>query len=111
MPILPTFADFAKAFLARFVKTSQSAAARRDIPTLKHTDSLEAVAAHFKNVNSRVNVGSPIDTTTLANYFVNDLKGKLAKVCRHSRRHAKRLPGCNNGAKPTLLTKMQAWTR
>ena len=47
---------------------------------LKQTGSVEAFAAHFRNVNSRISVGSPIDTTTLATYFVNGLKGKVAKA-------------------------------
>ena len=80
MPANPTLADFAKVFLARFVKPSDSAAARIEITTLKQTGSVEAFAAHFRNVNSRITVGSPIDTTTLATYFVNGLKGKVAKA-------------------------------
>ena len=59
MPVLPTFADLAKAFLARLVKPSDTAAARREIPTLRQIESVEAFAAHFKNVNSRITLGSP----------------------------------------------------
>ena len=66
MPANPTLADFARAFLARFVKPSDSAAARIEITTLKQTGSDQAFAAHFGNVNSRIIVDSPIDTTTLA---------------------------------------------
>ena len=80
MPANPTLADFARVFLARFVKPSDSAAARIEITTLKQTGSVEAFASHFRNVNSRITVCSPIDTTTLATYFVNGLKGKVAKA-------------------------------
>ena len=80
MPANPTLADFVRVFLAHFVKPSDSVAARIEITTLKQTGSVEAFAAHFRNVNSRITVGSPIDTTTLATYFVNGLKGKVAKA-------------------------------
>ena len=80
MPPAPTFHDFKTAFLARFVKPSDSAKARSEIPTLEHTSSVEAFASHFRTVNSRITVGSPIDTTTLANFFVRGLKEKLAKA-------------------------------
>ncbi|KAL3154644.1 hypothetical protein ABBQ32_014091 [Trebouxia sp. C0010 RCD-2024] len=80
MPPAPTFHDFKTAFLARFVKPSDSAKARSEIPTLKQTNSVEAFASHFRTVNSRITVGSPIDTTTLANFFVRGLNEKLAKA-------------------------------
>ena len=75
-----TYEMFSQAFLARFVKPSDSAKARAEISLLKQTDSVESFASHFRNVNSRISVGSPIDTTTLANYFVHGLKSKLAKA-------------------------------
>ena len=80
MPANPTLSGFAKVFLARFVKPSDSAAARIEITTLKQTGSVEAFAAHFRSVNSRITVGSPIDTTTLATHFINGLKGKVVKA-------------------------------
>ena len=80
MPVEPTLDDFSRAFLARFVKPSDSAAARKELLTLKQTDSVEAFAAHFRNVNSRITVGSAIDTTTLAGYFVTGLKARLAEA-------------------------------
>ncbi|DBB00233.1 TPA: hypothetical protein ACH3X1_014062 [Trebouxia sp. C0004] len=69
---------FSQAFLARFVKPSDSAKARAEIPHLKQTGSVESFASHFRNVKSRISVGSPVDTTTLAGYFVPGLKTKLA---------------------------------
>ena len=36
--------------------------------------SVEAYAADFRSVNSRITVGSPTDTSTLAGYFLNGLK-------------------------------------
>ncbi|KAA6422958.1 MAG: hypothetical protein FRX49_06947 [Trebouxia sp. A1-2] len=80
MPVTPTLDDFAKAFLVRYVKPSDSAAARKEISNLKQLDSVEAYASKFRNVNSRITVGSPIDTTTLATYFVNGLKPKVSKA-------------------------------
>ena len=71
---------FSHAFLARFVKPSDSAKARAEIPHLKQADSVESFASHFRSVNSRISVGSPIDTTTLASYFVRGLKSKLASA-------------------------------
>ena len=61
---------FSQAFLARFVKPSDSAKARAEILHLKQADSVESFASHFRSVNSRISVGSPIDTTTfnLASY-------------------------------------------
>ena len=80
IPANPTLSDFAKVFLARFVKPSDSAAARIEITTRKQTGSFEAFAAHFRNVNSRIVVGRPIDTTTLATHFINGLNGKVVKA-------------------------------
>ena len=74
------FEMFSQAFLARFVKPSDSAKARAEIPHLKQSDSVESFASHFRNVNSRITVGSPIDTTTLAGYFIHGLKSKLASA-------------------------------
>ena len=75
-----TFEMFSQAFLARFVKPSDSAKARAEIPHLKQIDSVESFASHFRNVNSRISLGSPIDTTTLPGYFVHGLKTKLANA-------------------------------
>ena len=72
--------DFAKVFLARFVTPSDSAAACIGITTLKHTGSVEVFAAHFRNVNSCITVGIPIDKTTLATHFINGLKGQVVKA-------------------------------
>lgn len=41
---------------------------------------VEAFASHFRSITSRITVRSPIDTTTLAVYFVRGLQEKLAKV-------------------------------
>ena len=79
MPASPTFADFSAAILARYVKPSDSAAARNEIPYLRQTESVEAFSSHFRLVNSRITVGTPIDTTTLANYFVQGLKRRVSK--------------------------------
>jgi len=79
MPSTATFADFKKVFLARFVKPSDSAAARLEIPKLKQTDSVEAYVAEFNAVNARIQFGTPIDTSTLAGYFMQGLKTKIAK--------------------------------
>ena len=75
-----SFEMFSQAFLARFVKPSDSAKARAEIPHLKQADSVESFASHFRSVNSRISVGSFIDTTTLASYFVHGLKSKLASA-------------------------------
>ena len=80
LPYAATFENFSQAFLARFVKPSDSAKARAELPYLKQTDSVEAFASHFRNVNSRISVDSPTDTITLATYFVCGLKTKLAKT-------------------------------
>ena len=69
---------FSQAFLARFVKPSDSAKARAEILHLKHIESVESFALHFRNVHSCITVGSPIDTNTLAGQFVCGLKSKLA---------------------------------
>ena len=75
-----SFEMFSQAFLACFVKPSDSAKARAEIPHLKQADLVESFASHFRSVNSRISVGSPIDTTTLASYFVRGLKSKLASA-------------------------------
>ena len=80
IPANPTLSDFAKVFLARFVKPSDSVAACIGTTILKHTGSVEVFAAHFRNVNGRITVGIPIDTTTLATHFINGLKGKVVKA-------------------------------
>ncbi|KAL3135401.1 hypothetical protein ABBQ32_007584 [Trebouxia sp. C0010 RCD-2024] len=41
---------------------------------MQESMSVEAFAAHFRSVNSRITVGSPIDTSMLAGYFLNGLK-------------------------------------
>ena len=68
-----------EAFLARYVKPSDSQKARKDLPTLKQADneSVEIFSAHFRSVNSRITVGSPIDTTTLAGYFLHGIKPRI----------------------------------
>ena len=53
---------------------------RAEIPHLMQVDSVESFASHFRSVNSCISVGSPIDTTTLASYFVRGLKSKLASA-------------------------------
>ncbi|DBA79294.1 TPA: hypothetical protein ACH3X2_007814 [Trebouxia sp. C0005] len=80
MPITPTLDDFAKAFLVRYVKPSDSVAARKEISNLKQLDSIELYASRFRNVNNRITVGSPIDTITLATYFINGLEPKVSKA-------------------------------
>ncbi|KAL3132205.1 hypothetical protein ABBQ32_008796 [Trebouxia sp. C0010 RCD-2024] len=57
----PTFHDFKTAFLARFVKPSDSA----------------KLGLRYQASNRPAH---PIDTTTLANFFVRGLKAKLAKA-------------------------------
>ncbi|KAL3153156.1 hypothetical protein ABBQ38_011909 [Trebouxia sp. C0009 RCD-2024] len=75
LPARATFAQFSEIFLARYVKPSDSQHARNDISHLTQADmSVEAFAAHFRSVKSRITVGSPIDTSTLAGYFLNGLK-------------------------------------
>ena len=80
MPPAPTLPDFAAVFLARLVKPSDTAKARAELPTLKQTSAVEAFASHFRSVNRRITVGSPIETTSLASLFVCGLKDKLANA-------------------------------
>ncbi|KAL3158626.1 hypothetical protein ABBQ32_011378 [Trebouxia sp. C0010 RCD-2024] len=80
IPSNPTFADFKQVFLSRYVKPSDSAAARAEIIHLKQTGSVEAFATEFRNINSRITVGTPIDTTTLAGYFFSGLKKKVSNA-------------------------------
>ena len=79
MPASPTFADFSTAFLACYVKPSNSAAARNEIPYLRQTELVEAFSSHFRLVKSHITVGTPIDTPTLANYFVQGLNRRVSK--------------------------------
>ena len=55
-----TLEMFSQAFLARFVKPSDSAKARAEIPHLKQIDSVESFASHFRNVNSRITLAVPL---------------------------------------------------
>ena len=74
------FQQPADVFLARFVTSSNSAAARKEMPTLKQGDlSVERFAALITSTNDCVTVGSPIDTTTLAGWFVSGLKPSVYK--------------------------------
>ena len=60
-----TFTAFSEAFLARYVKPSNSQKARKELPLgLADNESVEAFSAHFRSINSRITVGSFIDTTT-----------------------------------------------
>ena len=59
---------FSQAFLAHFVKPSDSAKARAEISHLKQIDSVESFAPHFRNVNSRISVGSPTDVATCGHW-------------------------------------------
>ena len=78
------FEIFSQAFLAHFVKPSDSAKARAEISHLKQIDLIESFAPHFRNVNSRISVGSPTDMATLANYFVHGLKKQSwLLLCQH----------------------------
>ncbi|DBB00340.1 TPA: hypothetical protein ACH3X1_014166 [Trebouxia sp. C0004] len=73
-----TFADFSKAFLARFVKAGDSTKARTELASMQQNGlTVEAFAAKFTNCASRVaasSVGTPVDSTTQAGYFLNGLK-------------------------------------
>ena len=73
----PTFSDFKQVFLSRYVQPSDSAAARVEITHIE--GSVEAFATEFRNINSRITVGTPIDTT-LAGYFFNGLQKKVSNA-------------------------------
>lgn len=81
MPLDAPFSLFKQAFLARFVKPSDSAHARTEIALLKQGDlPVEAYSATFMSTHLRIIVGSPIDTSPLAGYFVADLNRKVANA-------------------------------
>ncbi len=82
LPPDANFTAFSEAFLARYVKPSDSQKACKELPTLRQSDneSVGTFSAHFRSVNSRITVGSPIDTTTLAGYFLHGIKSKIFKA-------------------------------
>ena len=83
LPENPSFAAFKALFLNRYVKPSDSAKARVELPQLKQAQkSVEEYATAFREMNSRITVVSPVDTTTLAGWFISGLKRE------HSQGHA-----------------------
>ncbi|DBA87517.1 TPA: hypothetical protein ACH3X1_004546 [Trebouxia sp. C0004] len=73
-----SFAAFKDIFLARFVKPGDSRKARQELATLQQNDmSVETYAAQFRNCAARIaasKVGTPVDSTTQATYFLKGLK-------------------------------------
>ena len=81
VPVHASLDQFSEVFLSRYVKSSDSQRARNELPQLTQTFdmSVEIFAAQFRSVNSRIAVGSPIDSVTLAGYFLHGLKKHIAK--------------------------------
>ena len=73
-----TFAQFADAFLARFVKAADGRKARQELSEMKHGDlTVEAFAAQFRSCAARIvasKTGTAVDSTTQAGCFQNGLK-------------------------------------
>ncbi len=72
------FADFADAFLARFVKPGDNRKAKHELSAMQQDDmSVESFAAKFKGCAKRIavsKVGTAVDSTTQAEYFLSGLK-------------------------------------
>lgn len=78
MPSSPTFPDFAVAFLARFVKPSDSAKARAELPNLKQTSTVEASFASWPvTVTHRAQVRC---MTAHSNHHTLDSMDQLTKA-------------------------------
>ena len=73
-----TFAQFADAFLALFVKAADGRKARQELSEMKQGDvTVEAFAAQFRSCAARIvasKTGTAVDSTTQAGYFQNGLK-------------------------------------
>ncbi len=82
LPPAANFDQFSDLFLARFVKPSDSAKAHKEIPVITQSSnmSVETYAATFRSTNSRITVGTPIDSTTMSGDFLHGLKGPIAKA-------------------------------
>ena len=74
------FLQFKTAFLAKFVKASDSLTARIDLEACKQEGmSVGAYASKFKSIASRIMVGCQLDRTTQAQWF---LKGLNVTDCK-----------------------------
>ncbi|DBA69136.1 TPA: hypothetical protein ACH3X2_013104 [Trebouxia sp. C0005] len=83
LPPNPTFEAFKGLFLRRYVKPSDSAEARSELPQLKQAQkSVEEYATAFRQMNSRITVRSPVETTTLAVWFISGLKDNILRAMR-----------------------------
>ena len=82
LPPAANFDQFSDLFLARFVKPSDSAKTHKEIPVITQSSnmSVETYAATFRSTNSRITVGTPIDSTTMSGDFLHGLKGPIAKA-------------------------------
>ena len=81
LPTNTTWDQFRQHFLARFVKPSDSAKARASLPSLKQGKmSVEEYVTAFRQMNSRVTVGTPVDSTTLASWFTAGLKDQVSNA-------------------------------
>ncbi|DBA69436.1 TPA: hypothetical protein ACH3X2_012846 [Trebouxia sp. C0005] len=73
-----SFVAFKDIFLARFVKPGDSRKARHELATMQQNEmSVETYAAQFRNCAARIaasKVGTPVDSTTQATYFLKGLK-------------------------------------
>ena len=73
-----SFLHFKVAFLAKFVKASDSLTARIDLEACKQEGlSVEAYASKFKSISTRIMVGCQVDRTTQAQWFLKGLNGKV----------------------------------
>ena len=73
-----SFLQFKTAFLAKFVKASDSLTARIDLEACKQEGlSVEAYASKFKSIASRIMVGCQVNRTPQAQWFLKELDGKV----------------------------------
>ena len=76
-----TLTEFTEVFLEKYVKPSDSIEARAELQKLSQAkQSVEAYAAEFVQIRSRISIGTVVDSSTQARWFLEGLKNNVKKV-------------------------------
>lgn len=83
LPAVPTMEHFSKVFLENYVKPSASITAREKLAVVKQGKyTVEQYVSYFKTVRSQIKVGTMIDSTPQAKWFVRGFDAKITDILK-----------------------------
>ena len=83
LSVTSTVEQFATIFLEKYVKASDSIDARAELEKLvQGKQSVESYAGKFIQTRSRISVGTQVDSTTQAHWFMNGLNSNVKAILR-----------------------------